>query len=181
MKDKGVAINTSTPVKDLTSAQITAIILHGLNKYFLSKRQKRHWVVFPELRLGSGFGKVSKRRVDYFVIHSGRGNETIAFEIKASRSDFKRDIEDDLKQRGARLYANKFYYVAPKGLLKSQEIPLWAGLVEYDIERNRRCPKHAHFDIIVPAPPQPKANPSWNLICSIVRKVKRLNGLEDED
>ena len=48
MKDKGVAINTSTPVKDLTPAQITAIILHGLNKYFLSKRQKRHWVVFPE-------------------------------------------------------------------------------------------------------------------------------------
>lgn len=142
--DKGTKIELKKPVNELTAKEMTAIITHALHKYFSHWRRQRRYVVFPELRLGSGFSGTAQRRIDFFVISTCEGNETIAFEIKTSKKDFRKDINNDLKQRGARLYANKFYYITPKNLLTEEEkkqIPVWAGLMEYDIEKNRRCPK----------------------------------------
>lgn len=121
-------------------------------------------VLFPELRLGSGYSDIAQRRIDLFMISSEKGNYTTAFEIKVSRGDFLKDIKDNLKQRGARLYATNFFYVAPKDLIKPEEIPVWAGLMEYDFEDGR-------FRTKVPAPLQSRNNPSWGLICSMVRRV----------
>ncbi|MBQ3421192.1 MAG: hypothetical protein IJH34_05905, partial [Romboutsia sp.] len=162
--------------KDKTSA-----ILQALHKYYSIWRRERKYIVFPELRLGSGYSGTAQRRIDFFVISSCVGNETTAFEIKVSKKDFKKDINNDLKQRGARLYANKFYYVTPKGLLSPEEkkqIPIWAGLLEYDFEKNSRCYKNVYFDEVIPAPLHAKAMPSWGLICAITRKVKKLNGYD---
>ena len=81
-------------------------------------------------------------------------------------------MKDELKQRGARLYSNKFIYVTPKGLLHKDEVPLWAGLWEIDVESiyaNEFCSFHE----IIPAPVYSKAIPSWSLICSIVRKINK--------
>lgn len=168
-------------IEDLTAKQWTDIILTALKKYFKEWRRERRYVVFPELRLGSGFSGTAQRRVDFFVISTSAGNETIAFEIKTSKKDFKRDIENDLKQRGARLYANRFYYVTPKGLVDRKDVPIWAGLLEYDIEKNRRARSRVYFDEVVPAPLHAKAMPSWGLICAITRKVKKLNGHDDNE
>lgn len=182
-RDVGYPVDFKTPVKDLTAKQMTAIILYGLHKYFNHWRQQRKWVVFPELRLGSGFTGTAQRRIDFFVISTGPGNETVAFEIKTSKKDFRRDIANDLKQRGARLYSNKFYYITPKGLLNEEEkklIPVWAGLIEYDIEKNRRCPKNTHLTVKIPAPQHAKAMPSWGLICAMIRKVKRMNSYDED-
>lgn len=182
-KDLGRKIDLKTPVKDLTAKQMTDIILFALHKYFNHWRRQRKYVVFPELRLGSGFSGTAQRRIDFFVISTCAGNETIAFEIKTSKKDFKHDIANDLKQRGARLYANKFYYITPKDLLNDEDkkkIPVWAGLLEYDIEKNRRCPKNVYFTQKIPAPLHAKAMPSWGLICAITRKVKRMNGYDED-
>ena len=183
-RDTGRKIDLTTPVEKLTAAQKTTIILHALHKYFSHWRRQRRYVVFPELRLGSGFSGTAQRRIDFFVISTCAGNETIAFEIKTSKKDFRRDIENDLKQRGARLYANKFYYITPKGLLSAEDkkqIPVWAGLIEYDIEKNRKCYKNVYFEVPIPAPLHAKAMPSWGLICAITRKVKRINGYDEEN
>lgn len=61
------------------------------------------------------------------------------FEIKVSKSDFK----DDFNKVGKHVLLesaedpqidikrpNKFYYVTPRGLLNSYEIPIYAGLIE---------------------------------------------------
>lgn len=152
----------------------TKIILKALKDYYSAWGRERNYIFFPELRLGSGYCGVAQRRIDFFIINSGSGNETTAFEIKASRQDFKKDVSDDLKQRGARLYANKFYYVTPRGLLKPDEIPLWAGLLEVDIEKFQNTKSSTCcFSEIVPAPLHSKAQPSWGLICSIVRNFKK--------
>ena len=155
----------------------TDIILRALREHFTSWNRDRTNLLFPELRLGSGYCGVAQRRIDMFVISSNKGNPTIAYEIKVSRGDFKKDVNDDLKQRGARLYANEFYYVTPKGLLDPTEIPLWAGLMELDIDAFIQG-KGVYFDTVVPAPLHPKAMPSWGLICSLIRKIDKEEQLE---
>ena len=158
----------------------TAFILRALKGYYTSWGRSRTNIIFPELRLGSGYCGVAQRRIDLFVISSNAGNETIAFEIKVSKQDFKKDLNNNLKQRGARLYANKFYYVTPKGLLKPEDIPLWAGLMEIDIEANKSS-KYPTFSEPVPAPLHSKAMPSWGLICSMIRHVNKDNGVDYQE
>ena len=149
----------------------TEYILNALKDHFTSWGRGRTNILFPELRLGSGYCGVAQRRIDLFLISSNAGNETTAFEIKVSRQDFKKDVTNDLKQRGARLYSNLFYYVTPKGLLKPEEIPIWAGLWEIDLED-----KNKFFHEVVPAPLHSKAMPSWGLICSMVRHINKEKG-----
>lgn len=146
----------------MNDKQKTETILEAL------KRKCTSWhrcnVLFPELRLGSGYSDIAQRRIDLFMISAEKGNYTTAFEIKVSRADFLKDTKDDLKQRGARLYSSNFYYVAPKGMLKIDEIPMWAGLIEYDFDKKQ-------FQKTIPAPLQNRNNPSWSLICSLVRRI----------
>lgn len=155
----------------------TQLILDKLKHHFTSWGRGRTNILFPELRLGSGYCGVSQRRIDLFMISSNAGNETTAFEIKVSKQDFKKDINDDLKQRGARLFANNFYYVAPKGMINTKDLPLWAGLMEFDFDyyNEHEC-KDYRFIETVPAPLQPKAVPSWGLICSMVRHINKDKG-----
>ena len=170
----------------------TEIMLNALLQKHTIWGKSRTNVIFPELRLGSGYCGVSQREVDLFVISSNEGNITTGFEIKASRQDFLKDINNNLKQRGARLYSNYFYYVAPKGMIKSEEIPIWAGLLEFDFELlpnmvNREREHYLLFSEKIPAPLMSRAQPSWGLICSIVRHINRDVGkgriaeLEDEN
>lgn len=140
----------------------TEKILKALQHHFTS--WGRCNVLFPELRLGSGYSDISQRRIDLFMISAEKGNYTTAFEIKVSRGDFLKDIKDNLKQRGARLYATNFFYVAPEGLIKPEEVPVWAGLMEYNFEDQR-------FRTKVPAPLTSRNTPSWGLVCSLVRRV----------
>lgn len=153
----------------------TQIILDNLIQHLTEWGKSRTNVLFPELRLGSGYCGVAQRRIDLFCISSNAGNPTTAYEIKVSRADFKHDLDSDLKQRGARLYANEFYYVTPKGLLKPEEIPLWAGLMELDFGK---LDKGVYFSTPVPAPLHPKAAPSWGLICSMIRHVNKDIGVQ---
>lgn len=146
----------------MRDAEKTDIILEELKKRY--SNQNICNIFFPELRLGSGYSDIAQRRIDLFMISSEKGNYTTAFEIKVSRGDFLKDIKNYLKQRGARLYSSHFYYVAPKNMIKSEEIPLWAGLIEYDFETKQ-------FQTIIPAPLQSRNMPSWSLICSLVRRV----------
>jgi len=57
--------------------------------------------------------------------------------VKISRGDFLRDVKDPAKHSHARLFSDLFYYAAPRGLLKIEEIPDWAGLIEVGPKRNR--------------------------------------------
>lgn len=108
-----------------------------------------------ELSLSTGV-----RRCDFWTIApwQSKGYLATAYEIKVSRADFKRDNYQ--KQREARLFSDRFYYATPPGLLKTHDIPDWAGLIEITDGR----PK-----IVVPAPLRDKDAPSWELIVSLLR------------
>lgn len=122
---------------------------------------------FEELRLGSGYG-FHERRIDFMVVDSApsRGNRVIAFEVKISRVDFRRDIANQAKQRGAKLYSNEFYYAAPAGVIPQDEVPDWAGLMEFG-------EKAQWGKVILAAPYREKWRPSWPLLISIARNARK--------
>lgn len=51
-------------------------------------------------------------------------------EVKVSRSDFLADIAKPTKRAGYAAISERFYYVAPEGMLKPEEMPEGAGLLE---------------------------------------------------
>lgn len=119
-----------------------------------SKHQNEIWA--SELSLSSG-----ARRCDFWSLHphASKGYLARAYEIKVSRSDFKRDSA--IKQRQARLFSDEFYYVTPPSLIKKEEVPDWAGLMTWCPENGWKCP--------VSAPRRDKDAPSWELVVSIMR------------
>ena len=154
----------------LTAKNINANdIVEGLR--ILHKRDLH----YDEVRLSSGFELQS--RIDFLAIspEPSTGNKATAYEIKVSRSDFKRDTYD--KQRGARLYSDKFFYVAPKGMIKTEEIPDWAGLMEAKWYTYYGGESRIIFETTIPAPKRDKEPPSWGLLCSILRKDAKNVGI----
>ena len=125
----------------------------------------KDWISIRELRLSSGFENA--QRIDLWCIDPSpaNGNQAISYEVKVSRQDFQRDSFE--KQRGARLFSDKFYYATPVGLLKPGEIPDWAGLVE--ISPTETVWKR--YKIVIPSPKMDKFAPSWGLVCSMLRRT----------
>lgn len=106
------------------------------------------------------------RRCDFWTIsaNSSAGFKARAYEIKVSRADFRRDTA--VKQREARLFSDQFFYVVPTGLLKPEELPDWAGLIEYH---------DGKLKTVIPAPYRDKDAPTWELVVSMIRNSGRVN------
>ncbi|WP_347091685.1 hypothetical protein [Sphingomonas parapaucimobilis] len=106
------------------------------------------------------------RRCDLWTIsaNSSAGFKARAYEVKISRADFRRD--NAVKQREARLFSDQFYYVTPAGLLRKDEVPDWAGLIEWDGER---------FVTVIQAPYRDKDGPTWELVVSLIRNSGNVN------
>lgn len=132
-------------------------------------------VVMREVRIGSGFGQ-QERRMDVWVIQPrGFICPATAYEVKVSRADFRRDIKDPLKHRGARLFSDQFYFVAPKGVIPREEVPDWAGLKEVETVRveypRPGGPTHQYaLRVKLPAPVRSKDAPTWPFVVSLLRR-----------
>lgn len=129
---------------------------------------------FVDLRLSSGFEL--EGRVDFLALNvmPSTGNRCLAYEIKVSRADFRRD--NHRKQRGARLYSDSFYYIAPKGVIPHEEVPDWAGLIEIEWHcyKSKGSQPFLRMKKVIPAPKRDKDPPSWGLLVSMIRNaVKR--------
>lgn len=140
----------------MTADDILEALIAGCDRTFI-------WA--SELALSTG-----ARRCDFWTIapHQSKGYRAIAYEIKVSRADFRRDSHG--KQREARLFSDQFFYVTPPGLLKPEEVPDWAGLIEIHDGKKR---------VVVAAPLRDKDAPSWELIVSLLRNAGRVRRDED--
>lgn len=133
-------------------------------------------VILRELRIGCGFG-ANERRIDVWVIRpQGVICPATAYEVKVTRADFRRDIKNHLKHRGARLFSDQFYFVAPKGVIPPDEVPDWAGLEEVEVVSRDRPPQYGGkvYEYAlrqkVPAPTRSKDSPSWPFVVSMLRR-----------
>jgi len=106
------------------------------------------------------------RRCDFWTIspNGSAGFHAVAYEIKISRQDFKRDNAS--KQREARLFSDRFYYATPPGLISKDEVPDWAGLVEVH---------DGQVKVIVNAPLRDKDAPTWQFVVSLIRNAGKIN------
>lgn len=150
MVDSGLKASIPTEQDDgPVKPGLTAEILDAL----AAKQEDAIWA--SELAFDGG-----ARRCDFWTIsaNSSAGFQAVAYEIKISRADFKRDTH--AKQRQARLFSDRFYYVAPRGLIAPSDLPDWAGLMEYS---------DGNLSMIVPAPYRDKDAPTWQLVVSLIR------------
>lgn len=100
------------------------------------------------------------RRIDFWTLEpaASRGFRAQAYEIKISRADYKRDSEE--KQKAALSFADRFWYVTPPGMIKKDELPDWAGLLEWDGKL---------FNVRRRAPMRQKREPDWEFVVSLLR------------
>lgn len=138
----------------------------------LLRERHRSEIFVTELRGGAGYGGDSERRMDAWALHPypSKSNRRVAYEVKVSRGDFLRDIKQPLKHRPALIFSNEFYFVAPKGLIKADELPLFAGLLEVRTGRNN---DFSYLKEEVKAPWRDTPPPSWRFVSSLVRSVAK--------
>ncbi|MDP2950661.1 MAG: hypothetical protein Q8P22_14150 [Chloroflexota bacterium] len=128
------------------------------------------WVFFDELRVGTGFsGRYADReveqRVDAWAIScwdSGRYRR-IAYEVKVSRADFKRELADPSKRQATLRISNEMYLVCPARLIQKGEAPEELGLV-WVTER------HATH-LVKRAPYRDTPFPGWPFVASLARRA----------
>jgi len=90
------------------------------------------WAIFRELRQGTGYGKGKEGRIDFaaFATWEKDKGRTLAFEVKRSRSDFKRELANPDKRKWAETQFGECYFVVPYGLVKPAEVPEGWGLLQ---------------------------------------------------
>lgn len=79
-------------------------------------------------------GGLRRRAIDVLLVRRARRRgigelDTLAIEIKVSRSDFLADVKDPAKQAGWRETASRHAYAVPAGLVRADEIPARSGLL----------------------------------------------------
>ncbi len=123
---------------------------------------------FPQMRVGCGFGNDGERTMDLWGISPKRPFLHMAVEIKVSRNDFTRDLRSPLKQRRTRMLANQFYYAAPQGILKPEDMPIWAGLIEV-ADRDFMGNPGFSAGITHPAPWFDSSPATWSFVAHLAR------------
>lgn len=170
---------TSHPMPVFTAAMLR----HAIRR----RHVMWHTVVWvDELRTKAGTDG-GERFIDLWGIRPNVPHcSALAYEIKISRADFLRDAKIAKKHDGARALSNEFYFVAPPGVIKPEELPPWAGLIEpapawaeVSTERGYRwmqtwegweTANKPTLKEIVKAPKREKPEPSWSLVVSLLRR-----------
>lgn len=126
-----------------------------------------------ELRIGTGYGKDAEQRIDFWamkMLPSARFRR-VAYEIKVSRSDFRKEISNPYKRRRALLLSNEFYFITPPGLVNDPALlPVEAGLIEVHPASPFGTPT---FTVVVSAPWRDTPGPSWQFLAAVARRMRR--------
>jgi hypothetical protein len=94
------------------------------------RHQASEWATFVELRSKTGVGDI--RFLDFFAMSlwKSKGFQRISYEIKVSRADFAREINQPQKRAFAESVSTECYFAMPSGLARVDEIPEGWGLIE---------------------------------------------------
>ena len=142
----------------LTARSITGILAV---RY---KDRARHLFV-PEMRVGTAYGKDSQQQIDVWTMNLWPSDNFIrqSFEIKISKSDYKKELDNPLKRRAALRLSNNYWFVAPEGIIDPATLPLEAGLMEIDTK--------GRLFKTVDAPWRDTPMPTWRFFAAFARRV----------
>jgi hypothetical protein len=122
----------------LTDKQRTRQIIEFLK----IRHPSPEWANFVEFRAGTGYE--SKGQFDFMTFHTwpSKGFRRIIYEIKVSRGDFTKELNNLEKRLPAEQLAHECWFATPAGLVKPDEVPEGWGLVE-QIKNGMRAKKQA--------------------------------------
>jgi len=87
------------------------------------------WMSLSELRNATGFR--SKRTLDYFAVNTWPSKRAfVGVEIKISRADFRRELDQPGKRATFAECCTEFYFAAPRDVIPVEELPDGCGLLE---------------------------------------------------
>jgi hypothetical protein len=149
------------------------------------------WLFLRELRIGVGHRGHSMQRLDAFALNClpHLATKRVCYEVKVSRADFLGEVKQPLKRRIGMRFSNEFFFVAPKGLLSIDEVPVDCGLIEIGqaateesraLLRRRTEPfwcdaERSCFCVVtVPAPWRDTPGPTWQFTAAMLRNQRRL-------
>jgi hypothetical protein len=152
----------------MAKAEITA-------KQVVELLRKKHpqpeWCFFDELRCGSGYSKAAQKRIDAWALncYPSKKHLTISYEVKVYRSDFLNEMKDPKKRKQGLNLSNQFYFVAPTGVIKLEEVPDECGYIEVIANK---------LKIIKEAPLRTCKEPTWLFVSSIARRTAKNEGVD---
>lgn len=161
------------PLNEMTDKEKTEKIYECLDRLHQEHWSLKNFITIREVRCGTGYRYQNKRSFDYMAISACEGNQVRGYEVKASRTDFLKDIKDPEKQKALRCFANLFYYVAPEGVIKKEELPPWAGLLEMYYREGEHW-----INQVVGAPLQANFPPTWSFVAECIRNKSEQNARE---
>lgn len=133
------------------------------------------WVFFSELRCGSGYSKAAQKRIDAWALncYPSKDHIKVAYEIKVYRSDFLNEMKDPKKRKQGLNLSNQFYFVAPEGVIKLDEVPVECGYLEVTTNHKLKIRKEA--------PLRTCKDPSWLFVSSLARRTVKHEGVSFSD
>lgn len=145
--------------RDIKAPDVTAAIT--------AKHPPPEWATFPEMRNATGWEQ--SRTIDVAVFNtwpSGKGLR-IAYEIKCSRGDFLKELDNPEKHAWVEEMFHETYFAAPAGLIKAAEIPEGWGLLE--VRRNKAGALTCRR--AVRAPRRDAKDPGLGLTLALIRRA----------
>lgn len=103
--------------------------------------KEKGWEPFRELSSRAGF---DSRRIDLYLMNTCPSTtRTLAVEVKVSRSDFARELEDPTKRKPWESLAGECWFACPSGIIRRTEVPEGWGLmiVGEKVRRVHRAPQ----------------------------------------
>lgn len=93
--------------------------------------QQPEWALQEEVANGTGL--TGRTYADAVAMHMypSRGNELVGFEIKISRQDWLKELKKPDKSQWVQQYCDRWFVVAPKGMIQKEEVPITWGLMEF--------------------------------------------------
>lgn len=127
----------------------------------------RDWVLFDELRTGTNNREPEHfQSIDMWAMYTWTPRVMIAYEVKVSRADFRREVKAPTKRKLALFYSNRYYFATPQGLIDPGELPPECGLIE--------LMPNGRMKVNTEAPWRECHPPSWHFVGSIARRVAAL-------
>lgn len=148
----------------MSTATESTIDMYGelRRRYPNAETSRGQWVTAQEVRSFTGFGS-HVRSCDFLAMSCwpSKGLHLHGHEVKTARSDWLKEIQDVSKAGAFTQYCHYWWIVAPKGIVKLEELPATWGLLH--------CTAKTSLRVARPATLNENATIDWDFFASVLR------------